>query len=53
MDRDTTPVPSDDPEISSDAAPDEQELTISAAEEAEMRREVALELENFEGGIQG
>lgn len=45
--------PSDDPEVSSDAVPDAEALTISAAEEVEMRRQVALELENFEQGLQG
>lgn len=53
MERDHTPVPSDDPEVSSEDIPDEQELEISPAEEAELRRQVAFEVENLEQGIQG
>ena len=51
MNRDGDRQYSDDPAVSSDAEP--ESLEISAAEAAEMQRQSALELENFEGGIQG
>lgn len=51
MERDTPRVPGDDPEVSSDHDP--ESLEIDPAEAAEIKRQIALEVETFEGGIQG
>jgi hypothetical protein len=51
MERQNDRVPGDDPDVSSDQEP--ESLEIDRAEAAEIRRQVALELETFESGIQG
>jgi hypothetical protein len=53
MERDESRVPGEDRAVGSDAEPDAEALEISPAEEVEMRRQIALELENFEQGLEG
>lgn len=53
MARDDSRTPGEDPKVGSDAEPDADALEVSRAEEIEMRRQLALELENFEQGIEG
>jgi hypothetical protein len=53
MDIDMSRAPGDDSDIGSDTPPGAESLEISPAEEVEMRRQIALELENFEQGMEG